>query len=70
LLPIPSLSEFIIFLALVIAGLIAIILVRTIAQLIIPIVAAAVAWFATNNLTYAGIAFLAVAILQLILKKK
>jgi len=70
LLPIPSPSEFIIFLALVIAGLIAIILVRTIAQLIIPIVAAAVVWFTTNNLTYAGIAFLAVAILQLILKKK
>jgi membrane protein implicated in regulation of membrane protease activity len=69
-LPVPSFPEFIIFLALIIAGLIAIILVKTILQLIIPIVAAAVVWFTTNNLTYAGIAFLAVAILQLILKKK
>jgi len=70
LLPIPSFAEIIFFLALVIAGLIAIILVKTLVQLIIPIVAAAVIWFTTNNLTYSGIAFLGVAILQLILKKK
>jgi len=70
MLPVPSFSELIIFLALIIVGLIAIILVKTIIQLIIPIIAAAVVWFMTNNLTYAGIAFLAVAVLQLVLKKK
>ena len=62
--------ELMVFLALVIVGLIAIILVKAVIQLVVPIVAAAVVWLMTSNLTYAGIAFLAVAILQLVLKRK
>jgi len=66
----PTFSEIIIFLALVIVGLIAILLVKAVIQLIIPIVAAVVVWFMTGNLTYAGVAFLAIAVLQLLLKRK
>ncbi len=66
----PTFPELMVFLALVIVGLIAIVLVKAVIQLIVPIVASAVVWFMTSNLTYAGVAFLAVAILQLVLKKK
>lgn len=63
-------SELTIFMALIIVGLIIILLLKAVVQLIIPIVAAAVAWFLTHSLIYAGIAFLAFAVLQLILKRK
>ena len=66
----PSLSEFMIFLALIVIGLIAIILVKAVVHLIIPIVAAVVVWFMTSSLTYAGIAFVGIAVLQLLLKRK
>jgi hypothetical protein len=36
---------------------------------ILPIIAAVVVWFLTGNLLYAGIAFLAVAILQLFARR-
>jgi membrane protein YdbS with pleckstrin-like domain len=36
---------------------------------ILPIIAAVVVWFFTGSLLYAGIAFLAVAILQLFLRR-
>ncbi len=65
-----SLSEPIIFLALIIVGLIAIILVKAVVSLITPIVAAAVVWFVTYNSTYTGIAFVGIAILQLLLRRK
>ncbi len=63
-------SEFTIFMALIILGLIIILLLKAVVQLIIPMVAAAVVWFLTHNLIYAGIAFLAFAVLQLIIKRK
>lgn len=63
-------SELTIFMALIIVGLIIILLLKAVVQLIIPIVGAAVVWFLTHSLIYAGIAFLAFAVLQLILKKK
>jgi hypothetical protein len=65
-----SLSEPIIFLALIIVGLIAIILVKAVVSLVIPIVAATVVWFVTYNSTYTGIAFVGIAILQLLLRRK
>lgn len=66
----PSLSELMIFLALIAVGLIAIILVKAVVHLIIPIVAAVVIWFMTGSLTYAGIGFVGIAFLQLLLKRK
>jgi len=63
-------SELTIFMALVIVGLIIILLLKAVVQLVIPIVAAAVVWFLTHSLTYAGIAFLAFAVLQLIVKRR
>jgi hypothetical protein len=65
-----SLSEPMIFLALIIVGLIAIVLVKAVVSLIIPIAVAAVVWFMTYNSTYTGIAFVGVAILQLLLKRR
>jgi hypothetical protein len=55
---------------LVVIGIIIILLIKAVIQLIIPIVAAVLAWYLTHSLIYAGIAFLVVAVLQLILKRK
>ena len=70
LLALPVLSELLIFVVLVIIGVIIILLIKAVIHLIIPIVAAVVVWYLTHSLIYAGIAFLIVAILQLILKRK
>lgn len=66
----PSFSELTIFMALIIVGLIIILLLKAVVQLILPMAAAAVVWFLTRSLVYAGIAFLAFAVLQLILKRR
>jgi hypothetical protein len=70
LLALPVLSELLIFFVLVVIGIIIILLIKAVIQLIIPIVAAVLAWYLTHSLIYAGIAFLVVAVLQLILKRK
>jgi hypothetical protein len=37
---------------------------------ILPIIAAVVVWFLTGSLLYAGLAFLVVAIIQLIIRRR
>lgn len=68
---IPSFSsgELIIFAVLVIVGIIIILVLSAVIHFILPIIAAVVVWFLTGNLIYAGIAFLAIAILQLLVRR-
>jgi len=65
---IPSFSsvDLIIFGVLVIVGIIVIMVLAAVIHFILPIIAAVIVWLFTGNLIYAGIAFLAVAILQLL----
>lgn len=70
ILPAFTSTELIIFLALLIIGVIIILILKAVLSLILPIVAAVVVWFVTHNLIYAGIAFVAVAILQMILRRR
>jgi hypothetical protein len=68
---IPSFTsvELIIFAVLVIIGIIIIMVLAAVIHFILPIIAAVVVWLLTGNLLYAGIAFLAVAILQLLARR-
>ena len=70
-LPIPSIGggELLVFLVLVIIGVIIIMLLATVIHFIIPIIAAAIVWFLTGSLLYAGLAFLGIAIIQLLAKR-
>ena len=58
--------DLIIFGVLVIVGIIVIMVLAAVIHFILPIIAAVIVWLFTGNLIYAGIAFLAVAILQLL----
>ena len=68
---IPSFSspELIIFAILVIIGIVIIMVLAAVIHFILPIIAAVVVWFLTGSLIYAGVAFLAVAILQLLVRR-
>ena len=59
----------IIFAILVIIGIVIILILSAIIHFILPIIAAVVVWFLTGSLIYAGIAFLAIAILQLLVRR-
>jgi len=62
-------GEIVIFLVLLIIGVIVILLLKAVIHFILPIVAAVVAWYLTHSLVYAGIAFLVIAILQMLLRR-
>ena len=62
-------NEIIIFLILLVVGVIIILILKTLLHFLVPIAAVIVVWFVTSNLIYAGIAFVVVAILQLILRR-
>lgn len=62
-------NEIIIFLILLVVGVIIISILKTLLHFLVPIVAAIIVWFITSNLIYAGIAFVVVAILQLIFRR-
>jgi len=70
ILPAFTSTELIIFLVLLIIGIVVILILKAVLSLILPIVAAVVVWFATHNLIYAGVAFVVVAILQMILRRR
>jgi len=67
---IPSFSSagLIIFGVLLIVGIIIIMVLAAVIHFILPIIAAVIVWLFTGSLIYAGIAFLAVAILQLLVR--
>lgn len=62
-------GELVVFLILLVIGVIIILLLATVIHFIIPIIAAVVVWFLTGSLLYAGIAFVVVAIIQLIARR-
>jgi hypothetical protein len=70
LLPAISTGELIIFAILVIIGIIIIMVLAAVIHFILPIIAAVVVWFLTGSLLYAGLAFLVVAIIQLIIRRR
>ena len=62
-------GEIAIFLVLLIIGVIVILLLKAVIHFILPIVATVVVWYLTHSLVYAGIAFLVIAILQMLLRR-
>jgi hypothetical protein len=68
ILPIGS-GEIIIFLVLLIIGVIVIILLKAVIHFILPIVAAVVVWYFMHSLIYAGVAFLVVALIQMLVRR-
>ena len=68
---IPSFTsgELIIFAILVIVGIVIVLVLSAVIHFMLPIIAAIVVWFLTGSLIYAGIAFLAIAILQLLVRR-
>jgi hypothetical protein len=68
---IPSFTsgELIIFAILVIVGIVIVLVLSAVIHFMLPIIAAIVVWFLTGSLIYAGIAFLAIAILQLLVSR-
>jgi len=68
---IPSFTsgELIIFTTLVIIGIVIILVLSAVIHFILPIIAAIVVWLLTGSLIYAGVAFLAIAILQLLVRR-
>ncbi len=63
-------GELVILLVLLIIGIIAILILSAVIHFILPIIAGVVVWFLTSSLLYAGIAFVVVAILQLVLRRR
>ncbi len=70
ILPAISFNEIMIFLILLIVGIIVIIVLKAAIHFLLPTVAAFVIWLLTHSLIYVGIAFVAIAILQLVLRKR
>jgi hypothetical protein len=68
-LPLLSFGEIIIFLILLIIGVVLILILKAVIHFILPIVAAVVVYLFAHSLLYAGIAFVVVAILQLIIRR-
>jgi hypothetical protein len=70
--PIPSIGfgELVIFLILVFVGIIILMILAAVIHFILPIIGAVVVWLFTHSLLYAGVAFLAVAIIQLLIRRK
>jgi hypothetical protein len=65
-----SFGEIAIFLVLLIVGIIIILLLKAVIHFILPIIAAVVVWFLFHSLIYAGIAFVVIAILQMVFRRR
>jgi len=65
-----SFGEIAIFAVLLIIGIIIILLLKAVIHFILPIIAAVVVWFLTHSLIYAGIAFVVIAIIQIIIRRR
>jgi len=64
-----SSSDLIIFIGLVFVGIVLLMLIRAIIHFVIPLIGAIVVWLYTGILTYAGMAFVVMALLELVFKK-
>jgi len=70
LIPAIGFGELVIFLILLFIGIIIIMILAALIHFILPIIAAVVVWFLTGSLIYAGAAFLLVAIIQLLVRRR
>jgi len=62
-------SELIIFIGLIFVGIVVLMLIRAMIHFVIPLIGAVVVWLYTGSLTYAGVAFVVIALLELVFKK-
>ena len=69
LIPSIGMGELIIFLILVFVGIVILMILSAVIHFILPIIAAVVVWFLTGSLVYAGVAFLAITIIQLLARR-
>ncbi len=68
---IPLTFELLLFIILILAGLVILVIVlRAFVRFLIPIVAAAVLWFYTGNLIISGVAFVLIALIQLMIRRR
>jgi len=65
---IPS-SDLIIFIGLIFVGVILLMLIKAIIHFVIPLIGAIVVWYYTGSLTSAGIAFVIIALLELVFRR-
>jgi len=65
---IPS-GDLIIFIGLIFVGVILLMLIKAIIHFVIPLIGAIVVWYYTGSLTSAGIAFVIIALLELVFRK-
>ncbi|MGD0175195.1 MAG: hypothetical protein ABSC50_00015 [Candidatus Bathyarchaeia archaeon] len=63
-------GELVIFLILLIIGIVAILILSAVIHFILPIIAAVVVWLLAGSLLYAGVAFVVVALLQLMVRRR
>jgi hypothetical protein len=63
-------GELIIFLILIFIGIIILMVLSALIHFILPIIAAVVVWLVTHSLLYAGVAFVVVAIIQLLARRR
>jgi len=63
-------GELIVFLVLIFIGIIILMLLSALIHFILPIIAAVLVWLVTHSLIYAGAAFLIVAIIQLLARRR
>lgn len=62
-------GDLIVFIGLVLIGIIVLMLIRAVIHFVIPLAGGIVVWFYTGSLTSAGIAFVVIALLELVFKK-
>ena len=66
----PGFGELVIFLILIVIGIIIIMVLAAVIHFILPIIAAVVVWFFTHSLLYAGVAFVVIALIQLLVRRR
>ncbi|MFH0847901.1 MAG: hypothetical protein V1857_00160 [archaeon] len=62
--------ELLIFLVLLFIGILIIIVVKALIHFVVPIVATVIVWFYTRSLVMAGVAFVTVALIQTLLRRR
>jgi len=62
-------SDLIIFIGLIFIGIVVLMFIRAVIHFLLPLAGAIVVWLYTGSLTSAGIAFVVIAFLELVLRK-
>jgi len=62
-------TDLIIFIVLIFIGIIVLMIIKALIHFVLPLIGAVVVWLYTGSLTFAGVAFLVIAFLELVFKK-